>query len=57
MSTSCRRATASPQTFGRRVQRFVLRDAPRAVTRRWDDARLFAMTFVGGFLFTAVYLA
>ncbi len=57
MSISCRPVATSARFFGRRAQGFVLSDAPRATTCLSDDARLFAMTFVGGFLFMAVYLA
>ena len=54
-----RRALAmSSRRFGRR---FVLHDVER-VRERWtprlsDDARLFAMTFAGGFLFVSLLIA
>ncbi len=58
MSMSRRPVTASAPSFGRRAQGFVLGHAqPPAASGFADDARLFAMTFVGGFLFMAVYLA
>ena len=57
MSMSRRPVTASAPSFGRRAQGFVAGDAPRPATRLFDDARLFALTFVGGCLFMAVYLA
>jgi len=52
-----RPVVASVLSFGRRAQGFVPDAAPRAMITLSDDARLFALTFVGGFLFTAVYLA
>jgi len=57
MSISCRPVATSARFFGRRAQGFVFSDAPRATTGLSDDMRLFAMTFVSGFLFMAVYLA
>ena len=57
MSTSRRPATASAPSFGRRAQGFVDGETVRAAPLLSDDARLFALTFAGGFLFMAVYLA
>jgi hypothetical protein len=57
MSTSCRRFPASAQTFGRRLQSPVPSAARSAPVLFSEDARLFAMTFAGGFLFMLVYLA
>jgi hypothetical protein len=57
MSTSCRRFPASARTFGRRSQSPLSNGALRAPHVFSEDARLFAMTFAGGFLFMAVYLA
>ncbi len=49
--------TASFPTFGRRQ----LAPSPRFIACKanafGDEARLFALTFAGGFLFTLVYLA
>lgn len=52
------RPTLSPSapSFGRRAA-FVLDEAPVAANGLSDDARLFALTFLGGFLFMSVYLA
>ena len=56
MSPSRRPFIAPAPPFGRRDS-FVLGEAPRAPSGLSDDARLFALTFAGGFLFMAVYLA
>ena len=52
-----RSVTASFSTFGRRARSAFRRDAPRSANALSEEARLFALTFVGGFLFMAVYLA
>ena len=57
MSMSRRLATVSVPAFGRRAQGFVMADVPRVTNLLSDDARLFVLTFAGGFLFMAVYLA
>ncbi len=49
--------TASFPTFGRRQQAPSPRIIPRKAKAFVDEARLFALTFAGGFLFTSVYLA
>ena len=56
MSTIRPTLAASAPPFGRRAPGFVRDDAPVA-RDRGDDARLFALTFLGGFLFMTVYLA
>ena len=48
---------AAAQSFGRRAAYCVDDTAPRARNERIDDIRLFALTFLGGFLFMTVYLA
>jgi len=57
MSTSRPTLAASAAPLGRRARRFVIDDVPLVFNDRADDARLFALTFVGGFLFMSVYLA
>lgn len=56
MSMTRRPVIAPAPPFGRRDS-FLLGEAPRAENLLSDDARLFALTFAGGFLFMAVYLA
>lgn len=56
MSSNRRILSPSAPSFGRRAL-FVLDEAPAAPIRLSDDARLFALTFAGGFLFMSVYLA
>lgn len=49
------RALLQHRTFGRRpAPQSIAVAAPRASIG--DDAKLFAMTFMGGFLFMAIYL-
>ncbi len=43
--------------LGRRKRVVVAGAEPRAANALADDLRLFALTFAGGFLFMAVYLA
>ena len=52
-----RPVTASFSSFGRRARSALGSNAPRAANALTEDVRLFALTFVGGFLFMAVYLA
>ncbi len=49
--------TASFPTFSRRPQAPLPRIIARKANAFGDEARLFALTFAGGFLFTSVYLA
>ena len=57
MSTTRSALRLSAAHFGRRARRFVSDGEPLVVARRGDDIRLFALTFLGGFLFTSVYLS
>ena len=57
MLTTHRATPPSLPSFGRRAQAFVLGEMPDAASERTADARLFALTFVGGFLFMSVFLA
>ena len=45
------------RTFGRRPRPAAALSAARANPTLSDELRLFALTFVGGFLFMSVYLA
>ncbi|MES2904612.1 MAG: hypothetical protein V4696_10540 [Pseudomonadota bacterium] len=56
MSTIRPALAATSQSFGRRARGFVA-DEPLVASARGSDARLFAFTFLGGFLFMTVYLA
>ena len=57
MSLSRPSLSPSAPSFGRRTWGFVQRTTPRATSEINPDARLFALTFLGGFLFMMVYLA
>ena len=57
MLTSRRTTPHAVPSFGRRAQAFVLGETADAANQRTADARLFALTFVGGFLFMSVFLA
>jgi len=57
MSLSRPSLSPSAPSFGRRARGFVHGDTPRATRELSADARLFALTFAGGFLFMTVYLA
>ena len=57
MSPTRRPVTAPAPSFGRRSPGFVAGDVRPEATYLSADARLFALTFAGGFLFMAVYLA
>ena len=46
---------ADPRSFGRNLP--PARPAPGTPARLGDDRRLFAMTFLAGFLFFSVFLA
>ena len=56
MSTIRPAAFATAPSFGRRARVFITNEPPVA-SARGDDVRLFAYTFLGGFLFMTVYLA
>ena len=56
MSTSRTPYHAPVQLFGRRTHGCVVKNAPPVLSKRFDDVRLFALTFLGGFLFMTVYL-
>jgi len=49
--------TIPVSSFGRRSRTVSTMRLDRATRAFGDDARLFALTFAGGFLFTSVYLA
>ena len=57
MLMSRRSISPSAPSFGRRAPGLVAGDAPRVANDRSAEARLFALTFAGGFLFMSVYLA
>jgi hypothetical protein len=44
-----------PRSFGRAIQRALPADAPASGLS--DDFKLFAMTFLAGFVFVSVFLA
>ncbi len=47
----------APRPFGRRQPAFARAAESLAAPALSDELRLFALTFVGGFLFMSVYLA
>ena len=48
-------SAADPRTFGRNAPRAPA--APAPPSRRGDDLKLFAITFLAGFTFVSVFLA
>lgn len=57
MTTPRRAMAQSIPSFGRRAQTFALEAERTAPSAFGDDAKLFALTFLSGFLFVSVYLA